>query len=186
MSRDPSIHPFSQYQPSPHHPPRSLSVCWRRNSKEGTDPGLVDHKIQWGRQVTDKQNTKCFRVVISTTKESNSMWRQKIKSKHMESFTWKEAQDRPPWESKAKTQRMRSTHYVKTGANIIPGRGSCTQRLEHGKQRGKCEAPKKESLAHGMGDDVELSKAKLLSNFQLGACGNILVLLFINLLLDGR
>lgn len=73
---------------------------------------------------------------------------------------------------------------MKTGANIIPGRGSCTQRLEHGKQRGKFEALKKASLAHGMGDDVELSKAKLLSNFQLGACGNVLVLLFINLLLD--
>ena len=73
---------------------------------------------------------------------------------------------------------------MKTGANIIPGRGSYMQRLEHGKQHGKCEALKKASLAQRMGDDVELSKAKLLRNFQLGACGNILVLLFINLLLD--
>lgn len=65
---------------------------------------------------------------------------------------------------------------MKTGANITPGRGSCTQRLEHGKQLGKCEALKKASLAHGMRDNVELSKAKLLSNLQLGTCGNILVL----------
>lgn len=44
-------------------------------SKEGTDPGFADDKIQWKRQATDKQNTKHFQVVISTIKESNSTWR---------------------------------------------------------------------------------------------------------------
>ena len=117
---------------------RVLTICPVLSCVLKTKQWVRKAPVQASRMIKhsgkDKQNTKHFRVVVSTIKESNSTWRQEIKSKHMERFTWAEAQDTPPWEGEAKTQRMRSTHYVKTGASIPPSGGSCMQSLEHGEQ----------------------------------------------------
>lgn len=60
MSRDPSIRPFSQYQPSPHHLPRSLLCAEDKTvSEEGTDPGFADDKTQWERQAKHKTFSSC-------------------------------------------------------------------------------------------------------------------------------
>ena len=77
MSKDPSIHSFSQGQLSARHLPHSL-LCAEDTTvnKEGTHPGFMGHKNSGkDRQKISKAQIKpkYFKVVISAIKELNSM-----------------------------------------------------------------------------------------------------------------